>query len=98
MAVNSLPRCSCLVRAVKWHIESLANCLLLECGCAAKRTDVGINETHSEVERTELSVPEVANSLLGRKLGGNPHGLPTLCLSATSLQVFGKAQILTLPR
>lgn len=40
--------------------------------CCAKRADVVINEIHSEVERNELSIPGVPNSLLGIKLWGEP--------------------------
>lgn len=37
--------------------------------CAVRNeTDVAINEIHSEVERSELSIPEASNSLLGIKL------------------------------
>ena len=36
--------------------------------CGAKITDVVINETHSEVERNEMCIPGVSNSLLGINL------------------------------
>lgn len=62
--------------------------------CAVRNeTDVAINEIHSEVERSELGIPEASNSLLGIKLrlpawGEPPQLAHPLSICHLSLSVW----------